>query len=147
MIIVLPKENNISIAESAINVNNLANWRNDFYGQEINVEIPKFKFEKKYNLNDLLQEMGIVDAFSPGSADFSGMDGTNNLFISKVLHQSFIDVNEEGTEAAAATAVIVELTAIPDQKEFKADHPFVFLIQHKLTGALLFMGEVINPME
>ena len=147
MIIVLPKENNITIAESAINANNLANWRNDFFEQEINVEIPRFKFEKKYNLNDLLQEMGIIDAFSPGSADFSGMDGTNNLFISKALHQSFIDVNEEGTEAAAATAVIVELTAIPEQKEFKADHPFVFLIQHKLTGALLFMGKVMNPVE
>lgn len=147
MIIVLPKENNISAAELAINASNLISWRNDFYEQEINVEIPKFKFEKKYKLNELLQEMGIIDAFSPGSADFSGMDGTNNLFISKALHQSYIDVNEEGTEAAAATTIIVELTSIPEQKEFKADHPFVFLIQHKVTGALLFMGKVMNPTE
>ena len=147
MIIILPKENNISVAELSINSSNLINWRNDFYEQEINVEIPKFKFEKKYKLNELLQEMGIIDAFSPGIADFSGMDGTNNLFISKALHQSYIDVNEEGTEAAAATTIIVELTSVPEQKEFKAYHPFVFLIQHKVTGALLFMGKVMNPTE
>ena len=145
MIIILPKENDISVAESAINIQNLSNWKNDFYQLEINVEIPKFKFEKKYILNDLLKEMGIIDAFLPGAADFSGMDGTRYLYLGTALHQSFIDVNEEGTEAAAATAIIMEATAIPEYKEFIADHPFIFLIQHKETGAILFMGKVLNP--
>jgi len=145
MIIVLPKENDISIAESAINIQNLSNWKNGFYELEINVQIPKFKFEKKYILNDLLRDMGIIDAFLPGTADFSGMDGTRNLFIGTALHQSFVEVNEEGTEAAAATAIIMEATAIPEFKEFIANHPFMFLIQHKETGAILFMGKVINP--
>lgn len=148
MIIVLPKENNISIAESALNAENLLNWRNDFDETEINIEIPKFKFEKKYPLNNLLKEMGIIDAFIPDVADFSGMDGTKKLFISRALHQSYVEVNEEGTEAAAATAIFVELTAIPPEpKEFIADHPFVFLIQHEETGAVIFMGKVMNPAE
>jgi serpin B len=147
MIIILPKENNISIAESTINAGNLSNWRNNLIAEKIDVEIPKFKFEKKYQLNNMLKEMGIIDAFNPGMANFSGMDGTDNLFISKALHQSYVEVNEEGTEAAAATSIIMELTAIPDIIEFKADHPFIFLIQHEETGAILFMGKVMNPAE
>ena len=145
MLIILPKENNISLAESSINLENLTNWRSDLHNTEIDVEIPKFKFETKYTLNDLLIKMGIIDAFAPGIADFSGMDGTRNLFISRALHKAYIDVNEEGTEAAAATAIIMELTAIQEEKEFRADHPFIFLIQHKETGALLFMGKIMNP--
>jgi len=89
--------------------------------------------------------MGIADAF--GAADFSGMDGTKNLFISTALHQAYIEVNEEGTEAAAATAIIMELSMVPDPNEFRADHPFIFLIQHEETGAVLFMGKVLNPAE
>ena len=148
MIIILPKENNISVAESAINAENLSDWMNDLNEIEIDVEIPKFKFEKKYALNALLINMGIIDAFIPDIADFSKMDGTNALFISEVIHQSFVEVNEEGTEAAAATAIIMETTAIPEEpKRFIADHPFVFLIQHKETGAILFMGRVMNPAE
>lgn len=143
MIIVLPKENNISWAESAMTAENLSTWNEQFYEREIPVYLPKFKFETKYTLNDLLIEMGMVDAFAPGIADFSGMDGTMNLFISKVLHQAYIEINEEGTEAAAATAVIMDLTAIPDY--FMADHPFMFLIQHEETGAVLFMGTVMDP--
>ena len=148
MIVILPKENNITIAESALNSGNLAIWINSLMGDEVDVEIPKFKFEKKYSLNGLLRSMGIIDAFIPDIADFSKMDGTNALFISEAIHQSFVEVNEEGTEAAAATAIIMEATAIPEEpKRFIADHPFVFLIQHKETGAILFMGRVMNPAE
>ncbi len=147
MIIILPKENNISVAESAINAENLSDWMNDLNEIEIDVEIPKFKFEKKYSLNNLLKEMGILDAFLPGIANFSGMDGTKYLFISEALHQSYVEVNEEGTEAAAATAIVMATSYVPDQKEFIADHPFIFLIQHKETGAILFMGRVMNPAE
>ena len=145
MIILLPKENNITIAESSLNYENLSKWMNNLYEIDINVEIPKFKFETKYSLNNLLMDMGIIDAFLPGNSDFSGMDGTKNLFISRALHQAYVEVNEEGTEAAAATSIIMELTAVPTS--FIADHPFVFLIQHKETGAILFMGRVINPEE
>lgn len=147
MVIVLPKENNISIAELKINAENLSAWKNDFSELELNVEIPKFKFEKKYSLNYLLKEMGIIDAFIADIANFSGMDGTNLLYISDALHQSYIEVNEEGTEAAGATAIIMEATSIPDYSEFIADHPFLFLIQHKETGAILFMGKAMNPAE
>jgi serpin B len=145
MIIVLPKENDISIAESAINYENLTSWNLNFQDTEIEVNIPKFKFETKYTLNDILMSMGILDAFMPGLADFSKMDGTNNLFISKVIHQAFVEVNEEGTEAAAATAIIMELSMVPDPKIFKADHPFIFLIQHEETGAVIFMGRAMDP--
>lgn len=147
MIIILPKENNITTAEVQMSPGNLSNWILDFNETEIDVEIPKFKFERKYDLIKYLEEMGIRDAFMPGGADFSGMDGTNWLFIGKAIHQSFIEVNEEGTEAAAATAIIMELTAMPDTKEFIADHPFIFLIQHEETGAVLFMGKVTDPSE
>ena len=147
MVIILPNENNITKAEAQINAKNLSNWNSDFVETEIKVELPKFKFERKYDLINYLRELGINDAFSPGIADFSKMDGTNSLFIGKALHQSFVEVNEEGTEAAAATAIIMELTAMPDEKFFIADHPFIFLIQHEETGAILFMGKVTDPSE
>ena len=89
--------------------------------------------------------MGMTDAFIPGVADFSGMDGTYDLYINEVLHKAFIEVNEEGTEAAAATTVIIGVTAILEPTTFIADHPFIFLIQQKETGAVLFMGNVMNP--
>ena len=143
MIIILPKENNISVVESELNPTNLTTWINSLDEIEININIPKFKFEAEYTLNDVLDEMGMKDAFVPGIADFSGMDGTTDLYISHVLHKAFVEVNEEGTEAAAATAVIVATRAITDI--FNADHPFVFLIQHEETGAILFMGKIMNP--
>lgn len=144
MIIILPKENNISVIESKLNYVNLANWVNDLDEIKISVNIPRFKIETKYTLNDVLYEMGIKDAFSPGIADFSGMDGTRDLYISQILHKAFVEVNEEGTEAAAATGVVVGITSY-NPLEFTADHPFVFLIRHEETGAILFMGKIINP--
>jgi len=146
MIIILPKENNITLAEKQISTVNLVYWKNSFTEKKIDVlQIPKFKLETEYTLNSILSDMGMIDAFSPGVADFSGMDGTNDLFISKVLHKAFIEVNEEGTEAAAATTIIIELTAVPEPTTFIANHPFIFLIQQKETGAVLFMGKVMDP--
>ena len=146
MIIILPKENNITLAEKQISAVNLVDWKNNLVEKEIDIlQIPKFKLETEYNLNDILSDMGMTDAFSPGVADFSGMDGTNDLFISKVLHKAFIEVNEEGTEAAAATAIIIGTTAILEPTTFIANHPFIFLIQQKETGAVLFMGKVMDP--
>ncbi len=145
MIIILPKENNISVVESQLNQLNLTKWINDLNEIEININIPKFKFETEYTLNDVLEDMGMKDAFIPGIADFSGMDNTTDLYISNVLHKAFVEVNEEGTEAAAATAVIVATKAITDI--FNADHPFVFLIRQEETGAIIFMGKIMNPEE
>jgi serpin B len=92
--------------------------------------------------------MGMVDAFDDRLADFSGLTGNKGLFISGVFHKAFIDVTESGTEAAAATAVVVGLKSMPSPSTvFRADHPFVFLIRHKPTGSTLFLGRVSNPAE
>ena len=98
-----------------------------------------------------LIDLGMQTAFG-GGADFSGLDGVGVLFISQVLHKAFIEVNEEGTEAAAATAVVMKLTATPggggvSRTIFDCDHPFLFTIHHKETNTILFMGNVDNPTE
>jgi serine protease inhibitor len=114
---------------------------------KVQVSLPKFKFESQFELGATLQAMGMKDAFTY-KADFSGMTGTLDLYISKVIHKAFVDVNEEGTEAAAATAVVMMLKGIdrPEQpKVFNADHPFLFAIRDNTTGAILFMGRVVNP--
>ncbi|HNB03541.1 MAG TPA: serpin family protein, partial [Methanoregulaceae archaeon] len=104
--------------------------------------------ETKYSLPATLSAMGMPTAFSP-SADLSGMDGTRNLYIGDVIHQAFVDVNEEGTEAAAATAVVVQRAMVPMGQPpipvFRADHPFLFLIQEDESGLILFIGRVEHP--
>lgn len=103
--------------------------------------------ESGLELASVLSAMGMPAAFG-GDADFSGINGRRNLFLSAVIHKAFVDVNEEGTEAAAATGVAVARLAVirPDPVvEFRADHPFVFLIRHNRSGSLLFLGRVINP--
>jgi serpin B len=148
MIIILPKENNITLAEKQLSAVNLADLKSRLTETKIDtLQIPKFKLETEYILNNILSDMSMADAFSPGVADFSGMDGTNNLFISSVIHKAFVEVNEEGTEAAAATAIMIEKGIVLDPTTFIANHPFIFLIQQKETGAVLFMGKVTNPSE
>lgn len=147
MIILLPKENNISIVEKILNRDNLSKWVNSMTKREVKVILPKFKLETEYSLKNYLMNMGMIIPFSTAKADFSGMTGRKDLFIEKVKHKAFIEVNEEGTEAAAATSVHMSLTAVgPEPIEFNADHPFVFLIIHKETGVILFMGKLMNPM-
>ena len=108
------------------------------------ISIPKFEFDTKYFMNDALSAMGMSTAFTD-SADFSGMTGKDGLLISFVIHQAYVKVDEEGTEAAAATAVGVDVTSVSPRKEFRADNPFVFIIQEKETGNILFMGRVVDP--
>ena len=113
------------------------------------VYLPKFKLESQYSLKDVLSSMGMPTAFS-GAADFSGMDGGQDLYISDVYHKAYIEVNEEGTEAAAATGVVMNWAAVaPGSEEpvpvFRADHPFLFLIQDNDTGTILFAGRIVNP--
>tara|TARA_Y100000034_G_C6887315_1_gene407566 strand:- start:689 stop:1993 length:1305 start_codon:yes stop_codon:yes gene_type:complete len=107
------------------------------------IYLPKFTFETKYFMVPTLSNMGMPSAF--GNADFSGMDGTRNLVITEVIHQAFVQVDEKGTEAAAATAVVVGETAAAPRNIFRADHPFIFIIQEKATGNILFMGKVVDP--
>ena len=109
--------------------------------------LPKFEFETKYFMKDTLSVMGMPTAFTWPGADFSGMDGTQNLYISQVIHQAFVKVDEEGTEAAAATAVVIKITGVRPSNIFRADHPFIFIIQQKDTGNILFLGRVVDPTE
>ncbi len=109
------------------------------------ISIPKFEFDTKYFMKDTLSVMGMPTAFTD-RADFSGMTGKEDLLISFVIHQAYVKVDEEGTEAAAATAVGgIKLTSVSLRKEFRADHPFIFIIQEKETGNILFMGRVADP--
>ena len=129
MLILLPKEGGLSSFEESLTAEKLNELRNRMRETKIDVYMPKFKFETKYFLPETLSKMGMPTAFKWPGADFSGMDGTQDLFISKVIHQAFVEVNEEGTEAAAATAISMELGAMPNF--FRADHPFIFMIQER----------------
>jgi len=107
---------------------------------------PRFKTTSAFNLNDALKALGMKDAFDASTADFTGMTEKRELYIGLVIHKAFVDVNEEGTEAAAATAVVMEGKGAPDRPvELVIDRPFVFLIRDSKTGAILFMGRVLNP--
>jgi serpin B len=147
MIIFLPKRNDgLAEFEKKLTVENLSQWLARLRKREVIVSVPKFKQTCQFSLADVLKQMGMTDAFS-GKADFSGINGKRDLFISAVIHKAFVDVNEEGTEAAAATAVVVGLTAVGPKETpvFHADHPFLFLIRDNSSGSLLFIGRMINP--
>ncbi len=150
MLVILPKDgHNIDNVGSTINMEKLNKWKSNIKYERVAVAFPKFKFEIKYFMKGTLSDMGMPSAFSMADADFSGMTGTRDLFISAVIHQAFVDVNEEGTEAAAATAVVMRTTTAPGKIEqpkiFNADHPFIFIIQDKKTGNILFLGRVTDP--
>ena len=143
MLFLLPKDDNLAALESSLSIKNLSGWKKDLRSEIVKVFIPKFKFETKYLMSEDLKAMGMPTAFM--HADFSGMDGTKKLFIDTVIHRAFIEVNEEWTEAIAATGVGMAVGAPRKIPEFRADHPFIFLIQEKKTGNILFMGRIVNP--
>jgi serpin B len=148
MLVILPKGNNLPAVESSLNTMDLSGLRESLHSQRVNVFFPKFRLETTYNLPDTLASMGMPTAFTR-SADFSGMDGTHDLAISDVIHKAFVEVNEEGTEAAAATAVEMRATGAISRPApipvFRADHPFLFMIVDEETGSILFIGRVMNP--
>lgn len=144
MTVVLPDEGKLSEVEESLDSEQLEYYRSMLDRQRVDVYLPRFKVETKYIMNDDLSNLGMPTAFS-GQADFSGMTGFQDLYISSVIHQAFVEVNEEGTEAAAATGVIMRETAMIDLPVFRADRPFIFLIEHLETGAVLFMGRVVDP--
>mgnify|MGYP001558660998 CR=1 FL=1 len=144
MLVILPTEDIDSI-ESSLTAEKLEEWKSQMKEDRLDaIYLPKFEFDTKYLMNDALIAMGMPTAFS-GGADFSGMTGTRDLYIQHVIHQAFIKVDEEGTEAAAATAVIMGESVAIQRKVFKADHPFIFIIQEKNTGNILFIGRVTDP--
>ena len=147
MVVLLPKKKEgLAAMEKNLNTKNLEGWLAKMNRREVQVFLPKFRQTCEFGLGEVLSRMGMKDAFSPGQADFSGMNGRQDLFISAVLHKAFVEVNEEGTEAAAATGIIVGVTSIPlPPPEFRADHPFVFMIRDAKTGAILFMGRIVKP--
>ena len=147
MIILLPKESKgLSELEKELTSDNLSQWLARFHKREVVVSIPKFKMTSRFSLASVLESMGMKNAFS-AKADFSGMNGQRNLFISAVIHKAYVEVNEEGTEAAAATAVTMKLTSISPARipVFRADHPFLFLIRDNRSGGILFIGRLMNP--
>jgi serpin B len=149
MLVMLPRKvDGLADLEASLSQDNLKNWLAQMQHREVKVSLPKFKVTKEFELKDVLGKLGMPLAFEPFKADFSGMDGTRELFIGTVVHQAYVDVNEEGTEAAAATGVGMKLAAAPIPEEipvFRADHPFVFLIRDAKTQSILFMGRVVNP--
>jgi serpin B len=150
MIVLLPREIGAlpEIEKELGTAEGLSELMWNFDSKEVVVSMPKFKLEQKFELGPVLAAMGMKSAFGAG-ADFSGMTGRKDLAISNVIHKAFVDVNEEGTEAAAATAVVMRTLAIArpiaPPPVFKVDHPFVFLIRDEGSGAVLFMGRVVTP--
>lgn len=122
-------------------------WVSEFHDNGVNLEMPVFKLEYKKKLNDALQAMGMAIAFSDGAADFSRMltSRSRGLFIGEVQHKTFIEVNEEGTEAAAVTSVSIRVTSAPSYTNMKVNRPFIFVIRERASNALLFMGKVVDP--
>ena len=144
MFVLLPGEiDGLADLEDQLTVENLERWTKYLWETEVQVFLPRFEVTLPVRLSETLESMGMPDAFS-SRADFSGM-AKAQLFISEVVHKAFVKVNEEGTEAAAATAVIMARGAPPPVPTFRADHPFLFVIRENATGSILFLGRVVDP--
>lgn len=146
MIVVLPKSaDGLAALEKGLSFD----WMPKLASKRVAVAFPRFKIEKTFALEQVLAAMGMPDAFDQKRADFSGMTEARDLYLSAVAHKAFVDVNEEGTEAAAATAAVMGVRAampIPNPPiPFRANHPFVFAIRENQTGSILFLGRVSDP--
>lgn len=150
MVVFLPKKKDgLPDLESKLNIENIAKWSSGLNRQQVNVHFPKFTTTQSIDLKTILMALGMVNAFTH-NADFSGIEPKKELYITDALHKTFIDVDELGTEAAAATAVSVGVTSILPPKvvpEFRADHPFFYLIRDNKTSCILFMGRLTRPAE
>jgi serpin B len=146
MFVILPKKDIKSIIPR-LSTKIFESWRHDLMLEKVDVYLPKFKIECGYMLVEPLIKMGIKDAFNETKADFSKITGGKDLYISTVIHKTFCDVNEEGTEAAAVTAIVMNTKSMGsfDRKIFKADHPFIYAIVDNNTGVMLFLGKMIKP--
>jgi len=147
MIILLPKEKEgWKLVSSVLTLERLDIIRNRFQREEVEIAVPRYSIESEFSLKKMLEHLGMQEAFS-NDADFSGITGQEDLTIDDVLHKAFIEVNETGTEAAAATAVIMALKSALEEKNirFTADHPFLYFITDLNTGSIIFMGRLVQP--
>jgi len=149
MLVALPKaKDGLATVEARLSRLQVEAWvgRTD-EERKVRVTLPKFKLTGEFRVDSALKSLGMTDAFSLEKADFSGMDGRQHwLYVAAVLHKAFVEVNEEGTEAAAATAVVVKVKSAPAPiPVFRADHPFLFLIRENQTGSILFLGRLMDP--
>ncbi|XP_047622950.1 serpin B10 [Phacochoerus africanus] len=148
LLILLPEDiSGLDQLEKAITYENLSEWTSadmmELY--EVELHLPKFKLEETYDLKSTLSSMGMSDAFSQSKADFSGMSLERNLFLSNVFHKSFVEINEQGTEAAGGTGSEVSFRIKLPSIEINADHPFLFFIRHNKTNSILFYGRFCSP--
>jgi len=146
MTILLPETDRFDSIERSLDAAAFEEYVSRLDWGRLEIALPKFRIESTTELSENLIDLGMADAFRPGVADFSGMDGSRELFIGKVIHQAFVDVREEGTEAAAATAVLMMGTGMPPEPvEVSIDRPFIFAIRETQTGTILFLGRVLDP--
>ncbi|CAM4696685.1 unnamed protein product [Leuciscus chuanchicus] len=150
MLIILPNEmdddtTGLQKLEKALSYEKFIQWTkpSNMRQQEVEVFLPRFKMEEKYDMKSLLISMGMEDVFDMQKVNLSGMSTNNDLVLSKVIHKAFVEVNEEGTEAAGATGAIVAVRSLPQM--FNADHPFLFFIRHNPSNAILFYGRFCSP--
>nr|XP_012629918.1 serpin B11 [Microcebus murinus] len=148
MIILLPKgTTNLEQVEKQLNVRTFHRWTSsaNMLEREVEVHLPRFKLEVKYELNSLLKSLGMTDLFNYGKADLSGMSPATGLYLSKVIHKSYLDVSEEGTEAAGATGDSISVKRLPIRARFMANRPFLFFIRHVHSNMILFCGKLASP--
>ncbi|XP_003225625.2 leukocyte elastase inhibitor isoform X1 [Anolis carolinensis] len=152
MILLLPDDieddsTGLEQLEKQLILGNLQKWtcsQNMYSNHEVYVHLPKFKLEESYDLQSYLEALGLRDVFGSGKADLSGMSRARDLHVSKIVHKSFVEVNEEGTEAAAAAAAVA-MNSMPMREKFNADHPFLFFIRYNPTNTILFFGRFASP--
>jgi len=152
MFILLPNRMETDVYETGrkLTAGDLVNVRETFSMSStlVSLWLPRFKLDERLSLSEMLSAMGMSDLFSDGAADLSGIDGEKNLYVSTILHRAVVEVNEEGTEAAAATAVThgwVKGSVVYYPIEFHADHPFIFSNRDKVTKSVLFLGRFVQP--
>jgi serpin B len=151
MVVLLPRKfDGLPTVEDRLTADALAGWLGQLSQDEVAVQFPRFKLELRFEPHERLKQLGMTDPFEPDKADFTGMadlGGSVPLYVSKVIHKAYVDVNEEGTEAAAATAVVAATPMAAPRKpiEFRADRPFLFLIRDVRHGTILFLGRLTDP--
>jgi len=148
MLLIVPDQGNYEAIEEQLDAAMIEDINTQLLERLVDLSMPKFSFTWKLNLKEALEVMGMRDAFQTELADFSGMDGEKDLHIQNIFHKAFVAVDEKGTEAAAATAVDMSLEAMMEPGvEFWVDRPFIFLIRHRETGAVLFAGRMLDPSQ
>jgi serpin B len=147
MVVLLPKAGQFDQFDSSLTASEVQGIEQQMQPRDVNLSLPKFGYGQTTDLTQTLQKMGVTDAFDPGGADLSGIDGTNDLYVSDVLHKAIIEVTAQGTKAAAVTVIGTKISCVfegqpPPPIDFTVDHPFIYLIKDNTTGSTLFMGRV-----